>query len=210
MSLHNTLETPAATRPTAADVPTLFLRARALLPDTAVDSNIAQALRPNYGLVDGLLFGGSEAERERWFGRLLAGDVFGNGGQERGGAHGTVSARILRDGEHYRVNGSKYYSTGAPFADWISAIALNEDGKETSFIVPHDRAGVELVDDFDTVGQRLTASGTTRFNNTLVQADELRPRYIPRDRRNPVTPLFQLYLAAVEAGIARNALRPTG
>ena len=28
----------------------------------------------------------------------------------------------------------------------------------------------------------------------------------PRDRRNPVTPLFQLYLAATEAGIARNAL----
>lgn len=173
---------------------------------SAVDSNIAQALRPNFGTVESLLFSGSEAERQRVFGRLLAGDIYGNGGLERGGAHGDVSARITRDGANYRVTGTKYYSTGALFADWISSIALNDDGKETGFTVPRGRAGVELVDDFDTIGQRLTASGTTRFTDAVVEADEIRPHYIPRDRRNPVTPLFQLYLAAVEAGIARNAL----
>ena len=172
----------------------------------AVDSNIAQALRPNYGIIDGLLFSGSEQERRHWFPLLLAGDIFGNGGVERGGAHGAISARIRPDGEQFRVNGTKYYSTGALFADWIASIALDDDGKETHFIVPRQRAGVELVDDFDTIGQRLTASGTTRFHDAVVRPEEIRPRYIQRDRRNPVTPLFQLFLAAVHAGIARNAL----
>ncbi|MCU4119951.1 acyl-CoA dehydrogenase family protein [Variovorax sp. N23] len=173
---------------------------------SAVDSNIAQALRPNFGTVESLLFSGSEAERQRGFARLLAGDIFGNGGLERGGAHGAVSARIRRDGAQFRVTGTKYYSTGALYADWISSIALDDEGKETAFTVPRERAGVELIDDFDTIGQRLTASGTTRFHDTVVEADEIRPNYIPRDRRNPVYPLFQLFLAAVEAGIARNAL----
>ena len=172
----------------------------------SVDSNIAQALRPNFGIIDSLLYAQNEAERQRWFPRLLAGHIFGNGGLERGGAHGAVAARLVRDGAHFRVTGTKYYSTGALYADWISSIALNEDGKETSFIVPRERAGMELVDDFDTSGQRLTASGTTRFDHALVQADEVRAGFFPRDRRNPVTPLFQLFLAAVEAGIARNAL----
>lgn len=179
---------------------------RFLVELAAVDSNIAQALRPNYGFIDSLLFGQDEAARQRWFPRLLAGHILGNGGLERGGAHGSTAARIWREGQDFRVNGTKYYSTGALYADWISSIALNEDGKETSFIVPRGRAGVVLVDDFDTSGQRLTASGTTRFDNSFVAADEVRSGFFPRDRRNPVTPLFQLILAAVEAGIARNAL----
>ncbi len=171
-----------------------------------VDSNLAQALRPNFGLVEALLSAKDETQCRRWFPRLLAGQIFGNGGVERGSAHGTVSARIVREGDHYRVHGDKYYSTGALFADWITSIALDEDGRETTFVLPRDREGMELVDDFDTIGQRLTASGTTRFTNALVRADEIRPGYFSRDRRNPVTPVFQLFLGAVEAGIARNAL----
>ncbi|WP_084085140.1 acyl-CoA dehydrogenase family protein [Cupriavidus sp. USMAA2-4] len=180
---------------------------RFLIDLAAVDSNLAQALRPNFGLVEGLLSGqDNEAERQLWFQRLLAGQIVGNGGVERGGRHGEIRATIRRRGDHYVVNGTKYYSTGALYADWISSIALDEHGKETHFAVPRGRAGLELVDDFDAIGQRLTASGTTRFADLRVEADELRISYFPRDRRNPVTPLFQLYLAATEAGIARNAL----
>lgn len=172
-----------------------------------VDANLAQALRPNFGLVEGLLSGAdNEAERERWFGRLLSGQIVGNAGIERGGKQGEVRATIVRRGDHFVVNGTKYYSTGALYADWVSSIALDESGRETHFAVPRERAGMELVDDFDTIGQRLTASGTTHFTDTRVEADEVRTSHIPRDRRNPVTPVFQLFLAATEAGIARNAL----
>ncbi|WP_020205553.1 acyl-CoA dehydrogenase family protein, partial [Cupriavidus sp. WS] len=180
---------------------------RFLIDLAAVDANITQALRPNFGLVEALLSRqDNEAERQLWFGRLLAGQIVGNAGVERGGKHGEIRATIVRRDGHYVVDGTKYYSTGALYADWVSSIALNEDGKETHFAVPRGRAGMELVDDFDAIGQRLTASGTTRFTGLRVAPDELRPSHFARDRRNPVSPLFQLFLAAAEAGIARNAL----
>ncbi|GII54023.1 hypothetical protein Pth03_24120 [Planotetraspora thailandica] len=45
----------------------------------AADSNIAQAVRPAFGRVEGLL-AGPDDERRTWFPRFVAGDVFGNAG----------------------------------------------------------------------------------------------------------------------------------
>lgn len=180
-----------------------------LLRVASVDSNVAQALRPGFGFVEGLLASraeGAEAERERWFARYLQGAVLGNAGWEVGGANGAISARLVRDGEHYRASGSKYYSTGSLYADWISAVALDEDEQPVSFVLPRDRQGLELLDDFDAMGQRLTASGTTRLNDVRVYADEIRTRTVEEGKRTVVTPFLQLFLATVQAGIARNAL----
>lgn len=175
----------------------------------SVDSNVAQALRPGLGFVEGLLAArtdDAEQERERWFARYLEGAVIGNAGWEIGAANGAVSARIVRDGEHFRVNGSKYYSTGSLYADWVSAVALDDEDQPVSFILPRSREGLELLDDFDAMGQRLTASGTTHLNNVQVFANEIRTRTVEDGTRTIVTPFLQLFLAAVEAGIAVNAL----
>ncbi|KWR71695.1 acyl-CoA dehydrogenase family protein [Pseudomonas sp. PI1] len=172
----------------------------------AVDSNVAQSLRPSFAFIEGLLARGDQAEQQRWFPRFLAGEVFGNAGWEIGGANGAVSARLRRDGEAFRASGSKFYSTGSLYADWVSAVALDEDDRPVSFVVPRDREGLELLDDFDAMGQRLTASGTTRLNDLLVQPGEIRPRVVEEGQRSIVTPFLQLFLGAVEAGIARNAL----
>jgi alkylation response protein AidB-like acyl-CoA dehydrogenase len=176
-----------------------------LIDLAAADSNIAQALRPSFSFVEGLRANGSGKERERWYPRLLAGDVVGNAGWEIGGANGAISSRITRDGGHYTATGSKYYSTGALYADWVSTAALDDDGQPVSFVLPRDRPGLELLDDFDAVGQRLTASGTTHLSGVTVHADELRHRPAT-GQRSIVTPFLQLHLAAVEAGIARAAL----
>ncbi|MCE5981694.1 acyl-CoA dehydrogenase family protein [Pseudomonas sp. LF19] len=180
-----------------------------LLRIASVDSNVAQALRPGFGFIEGLLSStadGAEAERQRWFARYLQGAVLGNAGWEVGGANGAISARIVRDGEHYRASGSKYYSTGSLYADWVSAVALDENDQPVSFVLPRERQGLELLDDFDAMGQRLTASGTTRLNDVLVYADEIRTRTVEEGKRTIVTPFLQLFLATVQAGIARNAL----
>lgn len=180
-----------------------------LIRIAAVDSNAAQALRPGFGFLEGLLASQSDnAEQDRalWFDRYLQGAVVGNAGWEVGGANGSVSARLVREGDHYRVNGSKYYSTGALYADWVMAIALDENDQPLSFVLPRDREGLELIDDFDAMGQRLTASGTTHLNNVVVYPDELRPPRAVDGKRSIITPFVQLFLGAVEAGIARNAL----
>ena len=172
----------------------------------AVDSNIAQSLRPSYLFVESLLASDVEADRQRWFPRVLAGDVIGNAGWERGGANGEVRAKLTREGDHFRANGTKSYSTGALFADWLTAAVVNEDEDVVGVIVPCDREGLDLLDDWDGAGQRLTASGTTVLDNMLVYPDELRPRPARAGGRSPVTAVAQLFLAAVLAGIARNAL----
>lgn len=180
-----------------------------LIRIASVDSNVAQALRPGFGFIEGLLASraeGAEGERERWFERYLKGAVLGNAGWEVGGANGSISARIVRDGAHYRASGSKYYSTGSLYADWVSAVALDENDQPVSFILPRDRKGLELLDDFDAMGQRLTASGTTHLHDVVVKADEIRTRTVEEGKRTIVTPFLQLFLAAVQAGIARNAL----
>lgn len=195
-----------------------------LIELASVDSNIAQALRPSFLFVEGLRLSPDAAYRKRWYGRYLKGDVFGNAGWEIGGANGAVAARIRKEGRNYRANGSKYYSTGSLFADWVSAVALDEEDKPKSFILPRGRKGLVLLDDFDAMGQRLTASGTTRLDNVLVRATELRQRptavsettaattdaakttEAPPEKRSIVTPVAQLFLGAVLAGIAKNAL----
>jgi alkylation response protein AidB-like acyl-CoA dehydrogenase len=180
-----------------------------LIRIASVDSNVAQALRPGFGFIEGLLASGAEGaeqERHRWFERYLQGAVLGNAGWEVGGANGAISARIVSDGEHYRATGSKFYSTGSLYADWISAVALDADDQPVSFIVPRNREGLELLDDFDAMGQRLTASGTTRLNDVKVYSNEIRTRTVEEGKRTIVTPFLQLFLASVQAGIARNAL----
>lgn len=180
-----------------------------LIRIASVDSNVAQALRPGFGFLEGLLASnadGAEAERERWFTRYMQGAVIGNAGWEVGGASGTISARIVAEGDHYRATGSKFYSTGALYADWVSAMALDDNEQPVTFIIPSDRQGLELLDDFDAMGQRLTASGTTHLHEVVVNRDEICTRIVEEGKRTIVTPFLQLFLAAVQAGIARNAL----
>lgn len=175
----------------------------------SVDSNVAQALRPSFLFLEGLLASDDEAARQRWLPHYLNGELFGNAGWEVGGANGAISASLVREGDHYRANGSKYYSTGALYSDWVSAVAIDESDREVRFMLPRDREGLELVDDFDAMGQRLTASGTTNLNNVRVDEEDIVPHHLfagGRSQRSIVTPYAQLFLAAVEAGIARNAL----
>lgn len=183
---------------------------RFVIDVASVDSNVAQSLRPGFGFIETLLANaGHDAEGlDRWLPRILAGQIVGNAGWERGGPNGRITARLTADdpgaGDGWRISGRKYYSTGALYADHVMSFALDDDDQEAAFIVPRDRPGLQLVDDFDAAGQRLTASGTTVFDRVEVRRDERRPP-IQRDRRSPIPALYQLFLAAVEAGIARNA-----
>ena len=170
------------------------------------DANVAQSARSAFLFVESLRAAGSDAERDRWFPQVLAGDVFGNAGWERGGRNGEIRARITREGDHFLATGTKSYSTGALFADWVTATALDEAGNPVSFTVPRGREGLILLDDWDGMGQRLTASGTTELAGLVVYPDEIRRRS-GRGSRSPGIAFAQLYLAAVLAGIGQDALR---
>ena len=173
----------------------------------AADANIAQALRSHFSFVEHVRTSPSPTERKRWFARVLDGQLFGLASGEIGGAQGEIRARVVRHGDQWRLNGEKYYCTGTLFAEWTVVSALDEDGVRRAIAVPTDRDGVTLLDDWDGVGQRLTASGTTRLVDVRVTEEDFLDRaYGTQGGRPRIAPFLQLFLAAVEVGIGRNVL----
>ncbi|MGW5317302.1 acyl-CoA dehydrogenase family protein [Nocardia thailandica] len=171
------------------------------------DSNVAQALRGSFGTAFGVTNDPAARDRARTLARIHAGDLFAGTVNERtGGPSGSVNATLRRDGDGFVVDGEKYYSTGGLYASWFSTTAKDDDGRTVRFQVPLDRAGVERVDDFDAVGQRLTASGTTRFTGVRLDASEVDTGGPGKPATNPWGGLGHLYLCAVQAGIAHHVL----
>jgi alkylation response protein AidB-like acyl-CoA dehydrogenase len=168
------------------------------------NSNVAQALRAHYGFSERLLSNrATEAERREWFPRINAGVVLGNAITDaRGRAPSSSDTTLLADaGGVLRLNGHKFYSTGTLYADLIAVSAVDADGQDLQAIVPTDRAGVELYDDWDGFGQRTTASGGTRFTDVEVLPVEV-TTVSDGNHIGHSTTFLQLYLAAVAAGIA--------
>lgn len=171
-------------------------------------SNVAQALRAHFGYSERLLSNrATEAERLRWFARINEGLVFGNAITDgTGSAPSSADTTVLADADGVlRLNGYKFYSTGSLFADVIAVSAVDADGQDMQAVVPTDRPGVELFDDWDGFGQRMTASGGTRFSDVQVHPDEV-TTVSDGSHLGHSTTFLQLYLAAVTAGIAQRVL----
>ncbi len=167
-------------------------------------SNVAQALRAHFGFSERLLSNRAiPGERTEWFPRVNSGVVVGNAITDAAGrAPSSADTKVLPDTAGVlRLNGYKFYSTGTLFADVIAVSALDAEGRDVQVIIPADRAGVELFDDWDGFGQRTTASGGTRFAEVEVRPEEV----VTVSEGNTLghgTGFLQLYLAAVAVGIA--------
>jgi alkylation response protein AidB-like acyl-CoA dehydrogenase len=70
--------------------------------------------------------------------------------------------------------------------------------------VPVRRDGLRVLDDWDGMGQRMTASGSLEFDNLLIHADEVVQRVQTTLVGRHTGALRQLHLVAVGAGIVRN------
>ena len=170
-------------------------------------SNVAQALRAHFGYSERLLSNrATEAERAEWFPRIDAGLVFGNAVTDARGDPGRsrhdAARRPRRCAATQRY---KFYSTGTLYADVVAVSAVDHAGRDLQAVVPVDRDGVELFDDWDGFGQRVTASGGTRFTNVAVDAVEV-TTVTDGAHLGHSTTFQQLYLAAVTAGIGLGVL----
>ena len=171
-------------------------------------SNVAQALRAHFGFTERLLSNrATEAERQHWLPIIESGGVFGNAITDaKGKSPSSTGTTLLADATGVlRLNGFKFYSTGTLFADHIAVSAVDAHGQDLQAIVPTERDGVELYDDWDGFGQRLTASGSTRFTDVVVHPVEV-TTVSDGNHLGHSTTFLQLYLAAVTAGIARAVL----
>jgi alkylation response protein AidB-like acyl-CoA dehydrogenase len=172
------------------------------------DANVAHILRAHFWFVE-LRRLDDPAGRDRWLRSVADGTIYGNAASEVGGSRPVgefvLDTRLTDDGDGYRLNGTKYYSTGSLYSDAVAVFAGHEDGRLASAIVPVDREGVTLEDDWDGIGQRLTGTGTTRLDDVALAAHEV----VFRDVADPPAPSYegaslQLYLTAVIAGVLRS------
>lgn len=85
----------------------------------------------------------------------------------RGGLPGTV-ARRTPDG--WRLTGRKIYSTGSHGLTWLLVWAASDDDDPLvgGYLVHKDTPGVRIVDDWDHLGMRATASHEVRFEDAPV------------------------------------------
>lgn len=170
----------------------------------AADSNLTQALRAHFGFVESILVSDDPAKQQRWFSRLAEGDWVGNAWSEPGSAkQGTFSTTVLPHGEAFVLNGEKYYTTGSLYADWINIGASDENQVWVGVTVDRHLPGVEVVDDWNGFGQRLTASGTTRFRQVPVAAEDISRHDASATTSD--TAFYQLVHLATLAGIGQAA-----
>ncbi|GAA1724975.1 acyl-CoA dehydrogenase family protein [Aeromicrobium alkaliterrae] len=175
------------------------------------DSNIGHLLRAHYGTVEDILLWPASPRREKWLGRVVAGELFGNGNNELGATHAgdyNKSTTFTPDAEGFVINGTKYYSTGTLYADHTFVTGVTSDGLPVQALLSLDNSGIHVVDDWDGFGQSLTATGTTRFEDARVDAEDvtLPPEDLSTIPRWHLGPFYQHYLNAVVAGNVQSVL----
>ena len=180
---------------------------RLLVELAEADSNIPQIFRAHFAFVEGRLTSKDPAARDLWLRRVAGGALVGAAMAERTEATENTVTLVRRDG-HWILNGQKYYCTGTIYADWVAAAAVDGD-EHVSIAVPATAPGVTRDDDWDGFGQRLTGSGTTRFDHVRLDDEHIIRRIPTKEYRSEsyLTAFYQLFHIATLAGIARAVLR---
>jgi alkylation response protein AidB-like acyl-CoA dehydrogenase len=198
------LRVPVADGGLGASLPQLF---RLLTELAAADSNIAQALRGHFAFVEDRLVASGD-QRDVWLARFVRGEIVGNSWTEVGSVTiGDVVTRVRpaangTPGELV-VNGTKFYSTGSIFADWIDTFAqVGDTGQNVIAVVNAHQPGVTHSDNWDGFGQRTTGSGTSTFVDAVV-AEENVIDFATRFKYQ--TAFYQAVLLAVLAGTIKAA-----
>jgi alkylation response protein AidB-like acyl-CoA dehydrogenase len=186
-----------------ASLPQLF---ELLIELAEADSNVPQALRGHFAFAEDRLNSPPGPARDLWFKRFVDGDIAGNAWTEIGSVTiGDVITKVSPHGDQWRLNGEKFYSTGSLFSDWIDVYAQRSDtGGDVIAAVRTRQPGIVQSDDWDGFGQRTTGSGTSRFIDAEVEAENIID-FATRFKYQ--TAFYQLVLLATLAGIGRAALR---
>ncbi|MES1986799.1 MAG: acyl-CoA dehydrogenase family protein, partial [Pseudomonadota bacterium] len=96
-----------------------------------------------------------------FFELVLQGVRFGNAFSEIGTRSvSDVQTRLTPSEGGYRLNGKKFYSSGALLADWVPVVAKDENDNTVVAFVEKGSEGLTIIDDWSSFGQRTTASGT--------------------------------------------------
>lgn len=118
-------------------------------------SEVVNCQPPDSGNIEILHHFATPAVRQRWLGPLLAGEIrsaYSMSEPDVASSDATnISLRISRDGDHYVLNGRKWFSSGAMFERCKLLIVMGVSNPEapphrqhSMLVVPRDTPGVEI------------------------------------------------------------------
>jgi alkylation response protein AidB-like acyl-CoA dehydrogenase len=172
----------------------------------AADGSIAQLAAYHYINQATIAFYGTPERQPHWFRRSAEGQWLW--GDSVNPVDPTLE--LSEDGDGYRLNGLKRFSTGSSVGDVIiinAAVASGPDtGKILAFVLERDREGLELLGDWDYLGQRLSASGSVKYNNVRVDRADILGEVGHEPFSTLVTPGIQLAFGNFYLGVAQGAL----
>jgi acyl-CoA dehydrogenase len=162
----------------------------------------------------GLVMAGSEAQKAEWLPRIASGEIITSFALTEPGAgsdSASVQTKAVRDGDSYRLSGSKRYITNADKASLFTVMARTggEGAKGVSaFLVPSDLPGLGIGAPEKKMGQQGAHVCDVNFDEVPVPAAnrlggegegfKVAMRVLDRGR---------LHIAAVCVGIAERLIR---
>lgn len=173
----------------------------------SADPNLAHIWRNHHMLLERLVLPRTENPVLEQLGKDVAkGALIGLASTEavraQTGGKVTFDTRLTPSGAGYRLSGRKFYSTGTIYADHLQVSASHEDGRSVQLVLPRDRAGIEVLDDWTGMGQRLTGTGTTIFHDVKIAPEDIVPVEAIEPLTGPLSScIAQLFLTGVIAGI---------
>ncbi len=177
---------------------------------SAADPSLGQIPQNHTAFLELLRYSGDEPQKRKFFALALQGASFGNALAERHGkTTKDISTKLTRRGEDYVLNGQKFYATGALFSTFVPIGAVDDDGRSYRVVVPRNAPGLTIIDDWNGMGQRTTASGTVTLENVFIPADHVIQVHQFAASPNLYGATSQIIQAAIDLGIARAAIAET-
>jgi alkylation response protein AidB-like acyl-CoA dehydrogenase len=173
----------------------------------AAESNLPHALRIHFRFLEDRWRERDSERGQDWLRRIAGGAILGTAVSERTGPFGQPATTLRQVGGRLLVNGTKYYSTGALYADYVTVAVTWQDGSRAIAVVPSTAPGVQLLDDWAGFGQRASASGTSIF--TDVEITDPAQIFPPVGGVVGHLAFLQLFHLATVAGIVRRAVEDT-
>src|SRR5471032_1311419 len=130
------------------------------------------------------------------------------GSPSHGGLPDTVARRV---GNQWHLCGHKIYVTGVPLLSWINVLARTDEDEPRlgHFLVPRDAVGVQIVETWDPIGMRASASHDAIFSDVAIPLADvvaLKPAHLGLQRDAHGIAWYFSLLGAVYDGAARDWL----
>lgn len=160
----------------------------------------------------GIMIDGTEAQKADWLPRFATGEAIASFALTEPGAGSdaaSLQCRAVREGDHYRITGTKRYITNAPRATVFTLMARTEPnvkgaGGISAFIVPADTPGISLGKPDRKMGQRGAKTCDVILEDVMVPAANIIGGVPGQGFRTAMKVLDRgrIHIAAVALGMA--------